>query len=223
MITDDPSAAARLLTVSASYGAGGSIIAPALAKRLHLPFADRLIPAKDVPAPDAGVERLTEAERRQHARKSFLARLAHVTGGLGLPVPAAEDLADPVRERVSESIDRLVAGGGAVILGRAAAVVLAGHPRAYHVRLDGPSDRRVARATAIEKIDQATARARLEETDRARTLYVERLYGRDPADPGLYHLVLDSTVLSPGQSVDVIARCAGSFWENAPLGPTPPG
>ena len=33
----------RLITVSASYGAGGSVVAPALADRLGLPFLQRVI------------------------------------------------------------------------------------------------------------------------------------------------------------------------------------
>ena len=31
----------RLVTVSASYGAGGSVVAPALAERLGVPFVQR--------------------------------------------------------------------------------------------------------------------------------------------------------------------------------------
>ena len=37
---------ARVVTVSATYGSGGSLVAPALASHLGLPFADRLIPAR---------------------------------------------------------------------------------------------------------------------------------------------------------------------------------
>ena len=207
----------RLVTVSASYGAGGSVVAPRLAGRLGLPFADRLIPATDGPAPGPGTERVTEEERRQKSRSTFLSRLAYITGGLGLPVPTPEDLADPVREQVQGSIERLAQTTGAVILGRAAAVVLADHPQAFHVRLDGPLARRTGRAMGIEGVDEPTARSRLEETDRARTQYVERLYGRDPADPRLYHLILDSTVLSVDATVEVVTSAAVAFWEYGKL------
>ena len=37
-----PGPAVRLITVSAAYGAGGSVVAPALAQRLGLPFAQAL-------------------------------------------------------------------------------------------------------------------------------------------------------------------------------------
>jgi len=202
------------VTVSAAYGAGGSIIAPRLAERLDVPFADRLIPARDAPATAPGGERVTDEERRQSSRSRFLARLALLTGGLGLPVPHPDDLTDPVRQRVEQSIHDLVAAGGAVILGRAAAVVLAGHPRVFHVRLDGPEGRRVARGMTIEGIDEETARARLHETDRARARYVDQLYRSDPADTSLYHLVVDSTALDADACVGVLAVAAEAFWQH---------
>jgi cytidylate kinase len=201
----------RVLTLSATYGAGGSVIGPRLAQRLGLPFADRLIPARDAVVDEAG-ESLSDEERHETTRQRFLSRLALVTGGMGMPVPTGADIADPVRVQVEESIEQLVEQGGAVILGRAGAVVLADHPRALHVRLDGPEVRRVARAMQVEGIDEDTARQRMGETDRARARYVEKLYGRDPADAALYHLIIDSTVLAPDDCVDIVARAAAAFW-----------
>jgi cytidylate kinase len=104
-------------------------------------------------------------------------------------------------------IHRLLAVGGAVILGRAAAVVL-GKDRGYHVRLDGPPDRRVVQGAAIEGISEAEARARLRAADRARTAYVRRLYRRDPGDPSLYHLVIDSTAIPLDTVIELVLAAA---------------
>ena len=205
---------ARVVTVSATYGSSGSLIAPAVAARLALPFFDRLIPARGGPVdaePDAG-ERLTEEERLASRRTSFLDRLAHLTGGLGLPVPAGADISDHVRDTVERSIRDIAAGAGGVILGRGAMIVLAGAPSAFHVRLDGPGDRRCARAMALEGIDEATARDRMVETDRARARYFTRLYGREAHDPALYHLVVDSTVLPVDVCVRMVVDAALAFW-----------
>jgi len=206
---------ARVVTLSASYGASGSLIAPAVAARLGLPFYDRLIPARDAVAAatqgDAG-ERMTEEERLAARRTSFLDRLAHLTGGLGLPVPAGEDIGDHVRDTVEHSIRDIAAGSGGVILGRGAMIVLAGQPGAFHVRLDGPVERRCARAMAFEAIDAATARHRMVETDRARARYFTRLYRRDAHDPALCHLVVDSTVLPVEACVRMVVDAATAFW-----------
>ncbi|HSS10780.1 MAG TPA: cytidylate kinase-like family protein [Acidimicrobiales bacterium] len=205
-------ASVRVVTISSTYGAGGSVIAPAVAKRLTLPFADRLIPARDTAAPSSG-ERVSDAERKQEPRRSFFARLATLNAGLNFPLPRDPVvLQADVRERVEASIAELLAAGGGVILGRAAAVVLANHPRAYHVRLDGPVERRVRRGALLEGVDDETARSRLAETDEARIRYVRRLYQRDPADPSLYHLLVDTTVLAHDDAVDLVADAATAFW-----------
>src|ERR1700738_3285854 len=94
---------ARVITLSASFGAGGGVVGPRLAERFGLPFADRLIPATSLTAPGLGGEHLSQAERQQSARASFLARLGQLTGGMGMPVPTAEDLGTRVQEQVEAS------------------------------------------------------------------------------------------------------------------------
>jgi cytidylate kinase len=94
-----------------------------------------------------------------------------------------------------------------VILGRAAAVVL-GKDRGFHVRLDGPAERRAAQGAAIEGISKEQARARLRAADKARTAYVHRLYRRDPADASLYHLVIDSTAIPLDTVIELILVAA---------------
>jgi cytidylate kinase len=44
--------------------------------------------------------------------------------------------------------------------------------------------------------------------DKARAAYVKRLYGVDPTDASLYHLVLDSTAMPVEAVVDLILTAA---------------
>ena len=201
---------ARIVTISATYGAGGSVIAPRLAERLGLPFADRLIVARDA-ATESG-----EGAAEDEPRKSFLARLAHLNAGLNLPLPRdPTDLRDHIRQRVENSVKELVESGGAVILGRAATFVLADHPRAFHIRLDGPLERRVLRGAEMEGIDASVARSRLEETDAARDRYINRLYQRDISNPALFHVVLDTTAFAIDDCLALLADGAEAFWSFA--------
>ncbi|MFG2090827.1 MULTISPECIES: cytidylate kinase family protein [unclassified Spirillospora] len=48
----------------------------------------------------------------------------------------------------------------------------------------------------------------LDDNDRARTAYVKHFYGADPADPRLYHLVIDSTGLPVPATVELIVVAA---------------
>ena len=96
-----------------------------------------------------------------------------------------------------------------MILGRAAAVVL-GKDRGFHVRLDGPAERRAAQGAAVEGISEEQARERLRTADKARTAYVRRLYRTDPADASLYHLVIDSTAMPLDTVIELIATAASA-------------
>jgi cytidylate kinase len=99
-------------------------------------------------------------------------------------------------------------GPGAVILGRAAAVVLAGEPGALHVRLDGPVGPRIEQAAALGGLSTEDAQRAQRQSDRARESYVRQLYRVDPRDPRHYHLVLDSTKLPLDACVDLIVAAA---------------
>jgi len=210
----------RLITVSASYGAGGSVVAPALAKRLGLPFLQRVTTSEGHPAePGPCDEQLTDEEMRATPMHRLLASFTEAmpVGPTQSP-PSAHHQDRHLRGHGEAGIQRLLAGGGGVILGRAAAVVL-GKDRGFHVRLDGPAERRVARGAAIEGISEPEAHRRLRAADKARVAYVRRLYRTDPADPSLYHLVIDSTAV-PLDTVIELILVAARAREAVPGGAT---
>ena len=95
----------------------------------------------------------------------------------------------------AEAIMRKALVTGAVILGRAGGAAFRDEPGVLRVRLFGPEEARIAQAARIEDVDEATARQRLPEVDRARAQYVMRLYGFDIDDPELYHLQIDTTAM----------------------------
>jgi cytidylate kinase len=203
--------------VSATYGAGGSVVAPALAARLDLPFFDRLLHGPDTRTVARVLERLSDEERNQGPPGRVATVLGHVSSGLGLPVPDADDL-NPrarIRREVEANITRIARGTGGVILGRSAAVVLGKEGCAFHVRLDGPKDRRCAQGASLEDVDQALAQEHQKETDRAWRHFTEGIFGRDSADPSLYHLIIDSTTVPLGACVGLIADAAVASWERA--------
>ena len=199
----------RLITVSASYGAGGSVVAPTVADRLGLPFPQRVTTSEsDLARPGPCDEQLT-AEEVMHTPVHWL--LAHLTQAMPAG-PTQSPLSthyqdENLRGRGEARIQGLLAVGGGVILDRAAAVVL-GKDRGFHVRLDGPAERRVAQGAVIEGISREQAGERLRAADRARTAYARRLYRCDPADPALYHLVVDSTAIPLDTVTELILSAA---------------
>jgi cytidylate kinase len=186
----------RLVTISAAYGAGGSVVAPALAERLGVPFLQRVTSTEGA-VTDCGpcAEMLTDDEASSTPVHRLLASLTQAmpVGPTQSP-PPTHLLEDELRGNAEAGIRRLAAGGEGVILGRGAAVVL-GKDVGFHVRLEGPAHRRAAQGAVIEGVGADEATTRMRTADKARTAYVRRLYRADPAEPAHYHLVIDSTAI----------------------------
>jgi len=199
-----------LVTISAAYGAGGSRVGPAVAERLDLPFVDRAIPtgvAERLALP------LREAVARDESVGHWLTRALLSFGQVG-PVlagaspPPAELVTDDAFRAATEQVLHELAVQGAVVLGRAGALVLGDVPGALHVRLTGPRDARIAQGAELEHLDLEAAARHLEESDRAREAYVRHFYRCDPKDAAHYHLVIDSTALALDACVALIADAA---------------
>lgn len=197
------------------------MVAPRLADELGLHFVDRLISADDSQHPAAqdptarchSEEGLVEGEKETAPTGRFLSYFARAAavGTIVPPDPVLDD-DEEIRARVERALVGIRAGEGAVLLGRAGAVVLASRPNTFHVRLDGPADRRIVWAAGHERLDLPAARQRQVEADRARSGFVKRLYRRDPSDPALYHLVVDPTVIGIEATVAVVRLAAGAFF-----------
>ncbi|TDB85870.1 cytidylate kinase-like family protein [Actinomadura sp. 7K534] len=217
---------AHVVTVSAAFGAGGPVVGPAVADRLGMRFVDRAIP--ELVAGEIGCtleEALVHDDRALSGIGRILAGAARLpTVALGMDVYLPDRTIAQPEDFVAHTeavINRLADRGGGVLLGRAAAVVLAGRRGVLHVRLDGPRDRRLAHAAA-EMPEMSPERGRparsgspdrdvermLDDNDRARTAYVKHFYGADPADPRLYHLVIDTTRLPVSATVELIVVAA---------------
>lgn len=205
---------ATVVTISATFGANGSVIGPAVAERLGVAFVDRAIPY--TVAADIGCsleEALAHDDRAEHGLGRILAgaaRLPNVTlGGMDVHLPQRGTVPDEVFvEHTEQVIREATEHAGGVVLGRAAQVVLAGEPGVLHVRLHGPRDRRLARIRETMDLPAAEAERLLDDNDRARSAYVKHFYRADPSDPGLYDLVIDSTRLTAEACADIIAAAA---------------
>src|SRR5580704_10346738 len=191
------------VTISAGYGAGGSIIAPEVARQLGLPLLDRAISSHVAAQLKVSVQEAEGAVIKRSGPGRFLAVLAPLAGGvLGAGTDCAPPEAIPVPDDAAffreqaEAIMRTALQTGAVILGRAGGAAFRTEPGVLRVRLFGPAQARAAQAARIESVDPPVARQRLPEVDRARAQYVRRLYGADIDDPALYHLEFDSTAVS---------------------------
>jgi hypothetical protein len=200
-----------LVALSASFGAGGSVIGPALAERLGVPFVDRAIPLAvadrlRVPYDDA-------AAHDEQVSTGWLQRVlsGFVGTDTGAPAPLPPEMfsAEDFRRATEEVLLQQAATGEGVILGRGSVIVLRDDPRALRVRLDGPPDRRVEQAVRLGRsLDREDAERARRQFDRTHAAYMQQIYGVEIRDSTLYHLVLDSTRIELDACVEIIARAA---------------
>lgn len=202
-----------LIAMSAAYGAAGSIIGPALAERLGIPFVDRAIALGvaarlDVPVDDA-------LAHEEGGGGSLLQRLLSGFHGAdtGAPSPLPPDVvsAEDFHHASQEVLRAQAASGEGVILGRGAAAALRDDPRVLRVRLTGPPERRVEQAMRLGQRDRETAERALRRFDRAHAEYLRQFYDVDVNDPGLYHLTIDATALRPDACVSLIVSAVGAL------------
>jgi cytidylate kinase len=199
-----------IVTISAPYGAGGAEVAPAVAERLGLPFHDRAIPAQV--AGRLGVP-VAEAEANDETVVRGLWRLVASLGTMPDPVGGVmptSALPDEraYRQQTEKILAEVADGGGGVVLGRAAAMVLGDRPDALHVRLDGSPERRLAAAVARSGRPEDDVLRDLEANDRTREAYVRHFYRCNPASARHYHLVVDSTAVPLETVVELVVLAA---------------
>jgi MFS family permease len=201
-----------VVAISATYGAAGSIIGPAVAARLGLPFVDRIIPATVAHALACP---LAEAAGRD---ESAGYGVEHVFAAMKQTVPQFGSQVTEAASRTSEAdvfrlttealLWQMAATSGGVVLGRAAAIVLAGHGGVLRVRLGGPIDRRVAQAAQLQGIGPDKAMHLRHDTDLARAAYARQFYGADMSDSRLFDIVLDATHVGLGTCAEIIVAAA---------------
>jgi cytidylate kinase len=202
---------APIVTLTAPHGTGGGTIGSAVAEQLGVTFLDRGIPtsvARALAIPEA--DALAHDERTETRIGRVLAALAASGMSYG-PTPGDIGVVlteGAYREQTERVIRDAAAGDGCVIHGRAAAIVLRDHPTALHVSLRGSLDARVRHAAATSGEGQDSIRRFYEDSDKTRSAYYRHFYGKDPDDPSLYHLVIDSIVLDSDTCTDLIVTAA---------------
>lgn len=204
------------ITISRQFAAGGSEVAEGVAAALEWTVVD-----------DAFVEEIAsrtgyseeEIEALEERVPSFIERFAQ-TAALSSPEnvlvnPNWADQPDSIRlARVTrELVEEIGRRDRVVLVGRAAAAVLASEADAVHVRLVAGVDYRVREAIDRLGFSEADARPHLEEVDHNRQRYHSELYGRDWNDPVNYHMVLNTEAVGAAGAAElIVTRARALGW-----------
>ena len=90
----------------------------------------------------------------------------------------------------------LATEGHAVIIGRGAQFLLHNLARTMHIYIFAPLDYRVENVMKHFQIGHASAAELIEQRDHEHDMYLRHYYGADGRDPGLYHLLINTSLFS---------------------------
>jgi cytidylate kinase len=223
-----------LVTISRQLGSWGDEIAQDVAAELKVSVVDREIirdVAQRMDAPEQVIADIEEksptfAKRVANAIIQAFAdgtRLAPLVGVVPAPViPAPEeqeleanppvftfDLNDTLYLNfVRQVVREIAAGGNAVIVGRATHLLLRDVPKALHVHVVAPWDIRVDRVAQARGVSREAAEKSCRDSDHARESYTSRFYQSRWSDPTLYHLTINTGLITREQACDLIVFAA---------------
>jgi cytidylate kinase len=165
----------------------------------------------DEVAKRAGVAREEVAEREERA-PSFIERLSRTLAS-AMPefvAPEGGTLPDTTEERLAKvtegAVSDLAGHENIVLVGRAAAAVLASRPGAIHVKIVAPRQERIARIASRLGVDMKEAEKQVNDSDGNRARYHKQYYQRDWKDASNYHLVVNTGKVGIDGAVELIQR-----------------
>jgi cytidylate kinase len=107
--------------------------------------------------------------------------------------------------KITETILHLAELGNVILVGRGAAVATAKLDYVFHVRLVSSLEKRVQRIQELNQLSKEAALQFIQREDRGRERYLKKYFKTDVDDPLLYHLVINTDLISHGTAARLIA------------------
>lgn len=219
-----------VITIAREFGSGGKEVATLVADRVGYGCVDKELIVEIAHAGGVSEEtveqfdEVSESPIRRFLKELFtpsnIYSLSPEYPPLVWPyIPGAEiaaDKTDPMRSTIldrkeylnllRETILRLWQRDNIVIVGRGSQCILAGKPHTLHVRLVAPIEHRCVRVMDRMGLSRDEALRAMREKDTQRALYLLHNYHTEWQNPQLYHLVVNTGLLSTQQTADLIVQ-----------------
>ena len=199
------------ITVTRLFGSGGSEVARRVAEALGWRLVDGAFVdgiAKGLRATPADVRAIDE--RAPSLAERLADALALGSGevqsaSLSTPMPPTEQR---IAEVTREVIEKAVARGPVVVVGRGAQAYLAQHDDVLHVHCYAPHEALVERTMAREGISEEEADRMVKTRNQQREAYVKRMFGRSWLAPEHYDIMLNTAWLGQDRCVQLVLDLA---------------
>ena len=220
-----------VITISREYGSDGRTVAKRVAEAMSYHNIDKELlveVAQKAQVPISEVERYDEQPEHpalRILRKFLTPGYADTLTGLAeyewwatATVPELSEHEDQALTTMDEEVyakltaevaEQLADQGDVVLLGRGGQAVLRGRIDTLHVRVVGTRDFKLEVVKARDQLTRdEDAIRRMREVDDRRKTYIKRHYKVEWDDPNLYHLMVNTGLLSVEGAVDAIVCAA---------------
>lgn len=111
-------------------------------------------------------------------------------------------------QQTAETVLALARRGHVILIGRGANLITSDMENILHVRLVASLESRAAHVQQVHQLDRRAALQLIYQEDRGRQRYLRKHFGRDPNDPRLYHLIINTDRVSYEHAAQMIGEAA---------------
>jgi len=197
-----------VITISRQSGSGGDEIAARLSMKLSYQTFDKRQIAKAAHEIGLTGQDIIDFSEDDYKIRGFFDRLFNrprpiaqirvwkesVAGTRTFETELLDE--DQAAGLVQSAIRAAYRAGDVIIVGRGGQVILKDKPGVLHVRIEAPLEDRIERMSDEAGITPEEAQDAILEHDRSAAAYLQRFHRADWADPLLYHLVINTGLIS---------------------------
>ena len=227
-----------VITISRQFGSGGDEIADQLCQVLNFHHFDKRAILKAAAESGLSDQEFLDYSEDNYKVKNFFDRLINRPSPIG-KARVWHEGADGVRimeemtlteehavTLVQQAVISAYHTGNFVIVGRAGQAILRNYRDVLHVRVEAPWEDRLQNIRELLKVEKDSLASRIDwrrdaqdlmmARDAASADYLRRFYDVDWTDPMLYHMVLNTGMMSVGLAVDLIRSTIQTVKETRP-------
>lgn len=193
-----------VITISRQFGSGGAEVGRVVAQETGLVYIDHEI--IDEVAKRLGVQREQVARQDEQtagsvghileAMQSSSPFAVNYSSLLGSPLAPTQNRELVYLRLTQRVILELATEGNAVIVGRGSQFLLHKAPRTLHIYIFAPLPYRIENIMKRFQVDRPHATQLIELRDQEQDAYLRRYYGSDGHQPGLYHLLMNTSLFT---------------------------
>ena len=202
-----------VITINRELGSGGRTVGEKLAKRLEVPFYDKVLIQQLKKKYGLNTEEIERLKGQKHDwwadfKRSIKMMPNYIAPNIVPDYAAMPDflITDDIFKAETEILKGIAADGSCVIAGRSGFYIFRDHPNHMSILIQASMQHRIERVKQKQNITEEQAKDIIDEVDEGRENYVRRYTGSSRYDTRNYDLVINADDHSEDEIVDMIIQ-----------------